>query len=192
VAGGNVETSQRICEVLYGALGVLAGSQGTMNNLTFGDGAFGYYETIGGGTGAGDGFSGASGVHSHMTNTRITDPEVVESRLPVRLLRFAIRRGSGGVGHRRGGDGIIREFEFLRPLVVSVLTGRRTTQPYGMAGGGAGHSGRNLLFRHGQWSELPPTATIHVNAGDRLTIETPGGGGWGTPLDTNRSRPDPD
>jgi 5-oxoprolinase (ATP-hydrolysing) len=192
VVAGNVETSQRIVDVLLGALGVAAASQGTMNNVLLGDETFGYYETIGGGSGATADADGADAVHTHMTNTRITDPEVVESRLPVRLLRFAIRRGSGGVGHRRGGDGIIREFEFLRPLVVSVLTGRRTTQPYGMAGGGAGHSGRNLLFRHGQWSELPPTATIHVNAGDRLTIETPGGGGWGTPLDTNRSRPDPD
>jgi len=179
VVAGNVETSQRIVDVLLGALKVAAASQGTMNNVLIGDDTFGYYETIAGGSGATAVGPGADAVHTHMTNTRITDPEVLESRLPVRLHRFAIRRSSGGLGVHRGGDGVIREFEFLRPLTVSFLTGRRTTPPYGAAGGQPGATGRNRLQRGSKLTELPPTATIEVQTGDRLIIETPGGGGWG-------------
>ena len=179
VVAGNVETSQRVVDVLFGALGVAAASQGTMNNVLMGDESFGYYETIGGGSGATAEADGADAVHSHMTNTRITDPEVLETRLPVRLRQFQIRRDSGGAGLHSGGDGIIREFEFLRPLIVSLLTGRRTNPPYGLAGGGPGKPGHNVLIRLGQTSELPATISLHVDAGDRLRIETPGGGGWG-------------
>ncbi len=145
VVAGNVETSQRIVDVLLGALGVAAASQGTMNNLLIGDESFGYYETIGGGSGATADQDGADAVHTHMTNTRITDPEVLESRLPVRLHRFAIRQASGGAGNRRGGDGIIREFEFLKPLIVSLITGRRTKSPYGASSGEPGRNGQESL-----------------------------------------------
>ena len=179
VAGGNVETSQRICEALYGALGVLAGSQGTMNNLTYGDGTFGYYETIGGGTGAGPGFHGASGVHSHMTNTRITDPEVLERRYPVILRAFSLRRGSGGAGRWRGGDGLVRAIEFRRALAVSCLMERRITAPFGLQGGEPGTPGQNWLIRGEEPELLPGHASLEVNAGDVLIIETPGGGGFG-------------
>lgn len=182
VVAGNVETSQRIVDVLLGALGVAAASQGTMNNVLMGDESFGYYETIGGGSGATADADGGDAVHSHMTNTRITDPEVLESRLPVRLNRFEIRRDSGGAGKRRGGDGIVREFEFLKPLVLSLLTSRRTKPPYGVDGGQPGQSGRNVLIHHGESIELPPTVSLNVEPGDRLRIETPGGGGWGSPL----------
>jgi len=175
VAGGNVETSQRIVDVLLGATGRAAASQGSMNNLTFGDASFGYYETIGGGAGAGPGFHGASGVHTHMTNTRITDPEILETRFPVRLLEFALRRGSGGAGRWRGGDGIVRELEFLRPLRVSILSERRTRAPFGLAGGGPGARGRNLL----DGRDVGGKGSFDVAAGARLRIETPGGGGYG-------------
>jgi 5-oxoprolinase (ATP-hydrolysing) len=177
VAGGNVETSQRVVDVLLGAVGRLAASQGTMNNLTFGDQRFGYYETIGGGAGAGDGFDGASGVHTHMTNTRITDPEVLESRFPVRLWEFGLRRGSGGRGAWRGGDGLVREIEFLEPVRVSILSERRVRAPFGLAGGEPGARGRN--FHNGR--EIPGKVSIDVAAGDRIRIETPGGGGFGAP-----------
>ncbi|MCS7469926.1 hydantoinase B/oxoprolinase family protein [Stieleria sp. ICT_E10.1] len=193
VVAGNVETSQRVVDVLLGAIGStmdsgpvfrsVAASQGTMNNVLIGDASFGYYETIGGGSGATVFGPGADGVHTHMTNTRITDPEVLESRLPIRLVEFSIRRGSGGVGKHRGGDGLVREFEFLRPLTVSLITSRRTTAPYGVSGGGGGLSGRNRLIRTGRPPiDLPAATTIEVGAGDRLRIETPGGGGWGTPV----------
>jgi 5-oxoprolinase (ATP-hydrolysing) len=175
VAGGNVETSQRVVDVLLGAVGRAAASQGTMNNLTFGDGGFGYYETIGGGAGAGPGFHGASGVHTHMTNTRITDPEVLEARFPVRLVEFSLRRGSGGAGRFRGGDGLVREIEFLRPVRVSLLSERRTRAPFGLAGGSPGAPGRNRL----DGRELAGKFSIDVEAGARLRIETPGGGGYG-------------
>ena len=181
VVAGNVETSQRIVDVLLGTLGVAAASQGTMNNLLIGDSTFGYYETIGGGSGATGARSGADAVHTHMTNTRITDPEILESRLPVRLRRFVIRRNSGGAGVHRGGDGMIREFEFLKPLTISLLTGRRNVGPYGAAGGTPGKVGRNLLVREGKTETLAATASLAVVAGDRLIIETPGGGGWGNP-----------
>jgi 5-oxoprolinase (ATP-hydrolysing) len=179
VVAGNVETSQRIVDVLLGALGVAAASQGTMNNVLIGDPTFGYYETIGGGSGATAARPGADAVHTHMTNTRITDPEILESRLPVRLRRFAIRRQSGGSGIHRGGDGMIREFEFMKPLVISLLTGRRNVGPYGASGGAPGKVGRNLLVHDGKTESLAATASLSVVVGDRLIIETPGGGGWG-------------
>ncbi|MEE8476631.1 MAG: hydantoinase B/oxoprolinase family protein [Myxococcota bacterium] len=180
VVGGNVETSQRIVDVLLGALGKVAASQGTMNNVAFGDETFGYYETIGGGSGAGEGFDGTSGVHTHMTNTRITDAEILETRHPVRLLRFGFRPGSGGEGRWRGGDGLIREYEFQAPVTVSLLSQRRSIPPYGLAGGAAGATGRNRLARKdGATEELPGCCTVELSAGDRLCIETPGGGGYG-------------
>ena len=184
VGGGNVETSQRLVDVIFGALGIVAASQGTMNNFLFGRGgaeAFGYYETIGGGAGAGPDFDGASAVHTHMTNTRLTDPEVLETRYPVRLREWSIRHGSGGAGMHRGGDGMVREIEFLAALDTSLLTSRRTLSPYGLNGGQPGQSGRNRLRRAGEnlWTDLPPTGQIHVNPGDVLRIETPGSGGWG-------------
>jgi 5-oxoprolinase (ATP-hydrolysing) len=182
VVGGNVETSQRIVDVLLGALGRAAASQGTMNNVAFGDETFGYYETLGGGAGAGPGFAGASGVHTHMTNTRITDPEILESRYPVRLRRFALRRGSGGAGRFPGGDGLVRAYEFLRPVTLSLLCERRRREPFGLAGGEPGQPGRNRLrSRDGSERELPGHASLEVEAGEWLIIETPGGGGYGRP-----------
>jgi len=194
MGGGNVETSQRIVDVIFGALGVAAASQGTMNNVIFGRSAgagrpaFGYYETIGGGAGAGPTFDGADAVHTHMTNTRLTDPEVLESRYPVRVRRFEIRRGSGGAGRHRGGDGIVREIEFLEPAEVSLVTSRRTKQPYGLAGGEPGAAGRNLLRRRGQaeFETLPGITLVRAEPGDVLRIETPGGGGYGVPEPTNQ------
>ena len=183
VVGGNVETSQRIVDCIFGALGIVAASQGTMNNLLIGNERFGYYETICGGSGAGPDFHGADAVHTHMTNTRMTDPEVLESRYPVRLCRFAIRKNSGGKGRYRGGDGVVRELEFLQPLELSILSQRRATSPYGMAGGCPGRPGRNRLYRKGAAEpiELPSITCIGVEPGDRLVIETPGGGGYGDP-----------
>ncbi|HEY0135742.1 MAG TPA: hydantoinase B/oxoprolinase family protein, partial [Nannocystis sp.] len=175
VAAGNVETAQRVVDVLLGALGLAAASQGTMNNLTFGDETFGYYETLGGGAGACHGHAGRSGVHTHMTNTRITDPEVLEARFPVRLWRFELRRGSGGAGRWPGGDGLVRELEFLRPMHVAILSQRRLRTPFGLAGGGPGAAGRNLLDDRA----LPGRVAVEVAAGQRLRIETPGGGGHG-------------
>lgn len=180
VVGGNVEVSQRLVDTLFKALGVQACSQGTMNNFLFGNGRFGYYETIGGGSGAGEGYAGASGVHTHMTNTAITDAEILERRYPVRLRRFELRRGSGGQGAFTGGDGLVREFEFLEPLTVSVLSQHRVEAPYGMAGGGAGECGRQVWIGRAGETELPAVATFDVEAGDRVILETPGGGGWGT------------
>lgn len=177
VAGGNVETSQRVVDVLLGALGLAAASQGTMNNLTFGDDGFGYYETIAGGAGATDAQPGASGVHTHMTNTRITDPEILESRFPVRLVEFSLRRASGGRGAYAGGDGLIREFEALAPLRVSILSERRSRAPFGLHGGCPGARGRNL--HNGR--DVGAKASFDVAPGDRIRIETPGGGGYGTP-----------
>ncbi|MCP4249908.1 MAG: hydantoinase [bacterium] len=181
VAGGNVETSQRIVDVIFGALGLAAASQGTMNNLTFGDERLGYYETIGGGAGAGPDYCGADAVHTHMTNTRLTDPEVLEDRYPVRLRRFAIRRGSGGGGLHRGGDGIVREIELLEPMERSLLAQRRTRPPYGLAGGLPGRVGCNRVRRaDGRLEGLPSLAHLRADPGDVLIIETPGGGGYGS------------
>jgi 5-oxoprolinase (ATP-hydrolysing) len=182
VAGGNVETSQRVVDALLGAAGLLAASQGTMNNLSFGDGSYGYYETIAGGAGAGRDFPGASAVHTHMTNTRITDAEVMERRFPIRVLEHALRRGSGGDGRQRGGDGVRRTLEFLRPSQVSILSGHRASPPSGLFGGQAGLPGSNLL----DGRELGGTASFEVQAGARLTLLTPGGGGFGAPASTTR------
>jgi 5-oxoprolinase (ATP-hydrolysing) len=182
VVGGNVETSQRLVDTLIKAFDLAACSQGTMNNLIFGNDRFGYYETIGGGCGAGNGFDGASAVHSHMTNTRITDPEILEHRYPVRLERFAIRPDSGGAGRYRGGDGILREIVFLENVELSVLTQHRTVAPYGSHGGRAGLTGNQRVIRaSGEIVELRSIDGCKVLSGDRLIIETPGGGGWGEP-----------
>lgn len=175
VVAGNVETSQRVVDVLLAALGAAAASQGTMNNLTFGNERFGYYETLAGGAGATARADGASAVHTHMTNTRITDPEILEQRFPVRLLRFAIRRGSGGRGARVGGDGVIREFKLLLPLSVSFLAERRVVAPFGLCGGSAGSLGRNLV----NGAEVPGRARFALQAEDVIAMETPGGGGFG-------------
>jgi 5-oxoprolinase (ATP-hydrolysing) len=181
VAGGNVETSQRVVDVLLGALGRVAASQGTMNNVAFGSEGFAYYETLGGGAGAGEGCDGASAVHVHMTNTRITDAEILETRYPVRLRRFGLRRGSGGRGRWSGGDGLVRAYEFLEPMTVSLLTERRVAAPYGLRGGEPGACGRNRLERaDGAQLELPGKQTLEVRPGDVLVVETPGGGGFGS------------
>ncbi len=177
VAGGNVETSQRVVDVLLGALGRAAASQGTMNNLTLGDSTFGYYETIGGGAGASAAHAGASGVHTHMTNSRITDVELLEARYPVRVRRFGLRSGSGGAGRTRGGEGLVRELEFLAPLTVSIISERRTRAPFGLAGGGPGGMGGNFLND----VPVPGKCSLEVRPGDVLRIETPGGGGFGVP-----------
>ena len=181
VVGGNVETSQRVVDVLLGAFGLAGASQGTMNNLLFGDATFGYYETICGGSGATRDADGADAVHTHMTNTRLTDPEVLERRFPVRVRAFGIRRGSGGSGRHRGGDGVIRRLEFLTPLSVSILSQRRGPYaPYGLEGAAPGALGRNTLQRaDGSLEVLPGLVQFEAQPGDVLTIETPGGGGFG-------------
>ena len=184
IVGGNVETSQRVVDTLLGALKLASASQGTMNNLTFGDGTFGYYETICGGSGATRDSQGADAVHTHMTNTRLTDAEVIERRYPVRVHEFSIRRGSGGNGKHRGGEGIVRRIEFLKPLKVSLLTERRGPYaPFGLEGGESGQCGRNSITRAatGLTEELPGKVQLEIAAGDLLTIQTPGGGGWGEP-----------
>ncbi len=184
VVGGNVETSQRIVDVLLGALGRAAASQGTMNNVAFGNETFGYYETIGGGAGATPNAAGASGVHTHMTNTRITDPEVMEARMPVWVHVFALRAGSGGEGARKGGDGLIRELGFTETVEMSVLSERRVLAPYGLAGGAPGLPGRNVVLRSDGTSEdLGGRARLTLRPGDRLRVETPGGGGFGPVAD---------
>ncbi len=180
VVGGNVETSQRLVDTLLKALGLAACSQGTMNNVLFGGERFGYYETVCGGAGAGPGFAGAAAVHTHMTNTRITDPELLEHRYPVRVERFAVRRGSGGAGRYAGGDGAVREITFLAPMSLSLLTQHRVERPYGAAGGEPGAPGRQQLIRaSGEIEELASVDAREVLPGDRLVLETPGGGGWG-------------
>lgn len=155
VAGGNVETSMRITDVLYGAVAKLAASQGTMNNFTFGNESLGYYETICGGAGAGFGFDGADAVHTHMTNTRITDPEVMERRYPILIRQFSIRRGTGGKGIWHGGDGVRREIEFHAPMTASILSERRSVSPFGLHGASPGRRGRNAMIRNGSTQELP-------------------------------------
>jgi 5-oxoprolinase (ATP-hydrolysing) len=182
VVGGNTEVSQRLADTLLKALGLAACSQGTMNNFLFGNRRFGYYETIGGGAGAGPGFHGRSAVHQHMTNTRITDPEILEFRYPVRLHRFAVRQGSGGNGHWHGGDGIIREMEFLENVEMTLLSQHREEAPYGMEGGEPGKPGAQYLIRKdGSRETLKGIDSRDLQAGDRIVIETPGGGGWGQP-----------
>ncbi|HEX6911179.1 MAG TPA: hydantoinase B/oxoprolinase family protein, partial [Longimicrobium sp.] len=180
VVGGNTEVSQRLTDTLLKALGLAACSQGTMNNVLWGSAGFGYYETVCGGAGAGPGWDGESAVHVHMTNTRITDPEVVEHRYPVRVERFGIRAGSGGAGAHRGGDGAVREMTFLAPMSLSVLTQHRVEGPYGMNGGAPGARGRQRVFRaSGEVVELGSVDGTEVGPGDRLLLQTPGGGGWG-------------
>jgi 5-oxoprolinase (ATP-hydrolysing) len=153
-----------------------------MNNFTFGNARHQYYETLCGGAGAGPGFDGASAVHTHMTNSRLTDPEVLEQRYPVRVRRFAIRVSSGGAGRWRGGDGVVREIEFLEPMQAAILSNRRRVPPFGLHGGGPGACGRNYVLRAGgRLEELGATAAVELAAGDRFVIETPGGGGYGTP-----------
>jgi 5-oxoprolinase (ATP-hydrolysing) len=180
VAAGNVETSQCIVDALYGALGIMAAAQGTMNNLTFGDARLQYYETIAGGSGAGEDFAGCDAVQTHMTNSRLTDPEILEARFPVLLRAFCIRRGSGGPGRYRGGDGVIRRLEFRAPLSGALLAGRRRIAPFGLAGGAAAAAGAGYLIRaSGERESLPATARFDLQCGDELVIETPGGGGYG-------------
>ncbi|MDB5100040.1 MAG: 5-oxoprolinase [Cyanobacteria bacterium RYN_339] len=181
VVAGNVEVSQAICDALYGALGVLAASQGTMNNLTFGDAKQQYYETICGGMGAGNGFDGASALQTHMTNSRLTDPEVLELRYPVRVEEFRVRTDSGGAGRWRGGDGVVRRLRFLAPMTVSILSGRREVRPFGLDGGSAGQCGRNFVVRSdGTRKALPGKARVEMAVGDAFEVETPGGGGFGS------------
>jgi 5-oxoprolinase (ATP-hydrolysing) len=193
--GSNVETSQRIVDVIFKAFRTAAASQGTCNNLTFGYGGtdksgvvtegFGYYETIAGGSGAGADWDGQDGVHTHITNTRMTDPEVFEKRYPVLLREFSIRKGSGGAGKHYGGDGCIRDIELRRSMQVSILSERRVIAPYGMAGGQEGKRGVNLWIRRSEQDGTTRTismggkATTLMNAGDRIIVQTPGGGGYG-------------
>jgi 5-oxoprolinase (ATP-hydrolysing) len=180
VVAGNVETSQAITDALYGALGVMAASQGTMNNFTFGNGRYQYYETICGGSGAGADFDGTDAVHTHMTNSRLTDPEVLEWRFPILLESFSIRPNSGGKGHHRGGNGVIRRLRFLEPITAAILSSHRVVPPYGLDGGEAGALGRNYVERSdGTVEELGSTAVVEMNDGDVFVIETPGGGGFG-------------
>ncbi len=184
VVAGNVETSQLITDALYAALGVMAASQGTMNNFTFGNQQYQYYETICGGAGAGrisqeQGFAGADAVHTHMTNSRLTDPEVLEWRFPVLVREFAIRAGSGGVGEYSGGNGIIRSIQFLTPMTAGILSGRRVIAPHGLQGGSPGLVGKNWVTRHdGTILELGGIAIVEMEPGDTLSIATPGGGGY--------------
>jgi 5-oxoprolinase (ATP-hydrolysing) len=180
VVGGNIETSQRLVDTLLKAFGLAACSQGTMNNVLFGNDRFGYYETVAGGTGAGDGFKGADGVHHHMTNTRATDPEILEHRYPVRLDRFAIRPDSGGRGRWACGNGLIREMTFLEPVQLSVLTQHRVVPPYGLNGGEPGQTGSQRVIRaDGSETVLKWKDAVDLGPGDRFVLQTPGGGGFG-------------
>jgi 5-oxoprolinase (ATP-hydrolysing) len=182
VVAGNVETSQYIVDALYCALGVMAASQGTMNNLTFGNDDHQYYETICGGTGAGEGFDGTDAVHSHMTNSRITDPEVLEWRFPVVVEQFGVRGESGGQGQWKGGNGVVRRIRFLEPMTGAILSSHRQLPPFGMAGGRPGAVGFNLIERtDGSVEPLTGTAEVHMEAGDVFVVKTPGGGGFGKP-----------
>jgi 5-oxoprolinase (ATP-hydrolysing) len=179
---GNVETSQCITDALYGALGVMAASQGTMNNFTFGNDSYQYYETIAGGSGAGSGFHGTAAVQTHMTNSRITDPEVLEFRFPVLVEEHSIRAGSGGAGKWRGGDGALRRIRFLEPLTAAILAGRRRVAPYGLAGGADGEVGATWVERSdGTRQVLSYAEETAVGAGDVFVVSTPSGGGYGVP-----------
>ncbi|MBP9915012.1 MAG: hydantoinase B/oxoprolinase family protein, partial [Thiobacillaceae bacterium] len=190
VVAGNVETSQNIVDALYGALGKLAASQGTMNNFSFGDHRHQYYETVCGGTGAGPGFAGASAVHCHMTNSRLTDVEVLEANFPVRVERFAIRRGSGGQGRHGGGDGVVRRILFLAPMDGNLLALRRRVPAFGLEGGGPGLPGRQAIERtDGSTEPLPGIAEFRLDTGDIFVLETPGGGGFGPPRPGDKQSP---
>lgn len=180
VVAGNVETSQYIVDALFGALGTLAASQGTMNNFTFGNADLQYYETICGGAGAGPGFPGADAVHTHMTNSRITDPEILETRFPVLLEEFSIRKGSGGDGKCRGGNGVVRKLRFLKDMNAAILSSHRKFPPFGLKGGMSGKCGKNTLVRSdGSVLEVGGQAEVNLKSGDVFVIETPGGGGYG-------------
>jgi 5-oxoprolinase (ATP-hydrolysing) len=180
VVAGNVETSQVVVDALYGALGVMAGAQGTMNNFTFGDERRQYYETICGGSGAGPTFDGTDAVQTHMTNSRLTDPEVLETRYPVLVEAFSIRRGSGGAGEHPGGDGVVRRIGFREPMTATLLSNRRRVPPFGLAGGEPGALGKARVERaDGSVQAMDATDLVEVAAGDSIVIETPGGGGWG-------------
>jgi 5-oxoprolinase (ATP-hydrolysing) len=192
VVAGNVETSQVVTDALFAATGRLAPSQGTMNNFTFGNDRHQYYETIAGGSGAGPDFDGTSAVQTHMTNSRLTDPEVLETRLPVRLDQFAIRRGSGGQGAHHGGDGVVRALTFLEPMRANILANRRRVAPRGIEGGADAKPGRNWVERSdGRIEMLSATAYAEMQPGDRFVIETPGGGGYGTLLPHSRGSGNP-
>jgi 5-oxoprolinase (ATP-hydrolysing) len=184
VVAGNTEVSQVTCNALLAALGACASAQATMNNVLFGDTVYQYYETVCGGVGAGPGFDGWGPVQTHMTNTRMTDPEVLELRYPVRLEEFSIRRGSGGAGHWRGGDGARRRIRFLRPMQAVVVASRRNVAPHGLQGGADGAPGRQWVERADGRIEVIPgnTGSADLAAGDVLVLETPGGGGWGAPV----------
>lgn len=188
VVGGNVLTSQRLCDIIFKAFDACAASQGCMNNLTLGNDHFGYYETICGGSGAGPGFDGKSAVHTHMTNTRIGDPEIIEKRYPLVIRRFEIRVGSGGLGKYKGGDGCIREIEFRNRMAVSILSERRSFAPFGMHGGEPGKRGKNIWFSKHEniLRSVGGKSSFQVQAGDYFRIETPGGGGWESPYDISR------
>lgn len=180
VVAGNVETSQTIVDALYGALGVMAASQGTMNNFTFGNDRYQYYETICGGSGAGANFDGTDAVHTHMTNSRLTDPEVLETRYPVLVESFSLRPDSGGKGKHSGGNGVIRRIKFLEVMTANILSGHRVIPPFGLNGGEAAQVGRNWIQRQdGTQENLNSTATVQMQPGDIFVIETPGGGGFG-------------
>jgi len=181
VVAGNVETSQVVVDALYGALGVMAAAQGTMNNFTFGDDRRQYYETICGGSGAGPDFAGTDAVQTHMTNSRLTDPEVLEARYPVLVEAFSIRRGSGGAGANRGGDGVVRRIGFREPMTATLLSNRRRVAPFGLEGGGSGALGAARIERaDGRVQVMGATDLVKVRPGDAIVIETPGGGGWGS------------
>ena len=181
VVAGNVETSQAVTDALYGALGVLAASQGTMNNFTFGNQQYQYYETICGGSGAGPTFPGTDAVQTHMTNSRLTDPEILEMRFPILLEAFAIRENSGGTGQYAGGNGVIRQLRFLEPMTASLLSGRRQTLPFGLKGGQPGKTGHTYVKRqNGSTQTLAATDSVQMQAGDLIAITTPGGGGYGS------------
>jgi 5-oxoprolinase (ATP-hydrolysing) len=180
VVSGNVETSTCITNALYGALGVMAASQGTMNNFTFGNARYQYYETISGGSGAGEGFDGTDVVQTNMTNSRLTDPEILEFRFPVRLESYAIRPGSGGAGRWHGGNGGVRRVRFLEPMTAAILSNNRVYAPFGMAGGEPGARGLNTVVRAGgQVEQVGHIGKVEMGAGDLFVIETPGGGGYG-------------
>jgi 5-oxoprolinase (ATP-hydrolysing) len=180
VVAGNVETSQAIVDALYGALNVMSASQGTMNNFTFGNQNYQYYETICGGSGAGINYHGTDAVHTHMTNSRLTDPEVLEWRYPVLLQEFMIRENSGGLGQFKGGNGMIRKVQFLEPMTAGILSEHRIIPPFGLNGGQPGLVGKNYVIRNDKTvEELDSTATVEMNINDIFVIETPGGGGYG-------------
>jgi 5-oxoprolinase (ATP-hydrolysing) len=184
VAGGNVETSQAVCDALFGCLGTLAACQGTMNNLTFGNERHQYYETICGGAGAGRDFDGQSAVHTHMTNSRLTDPEILEARYPVLLEEFSIRHSSGGGGRHKGGDGAIRRIQFREAMTAAMLSTRRETAPFGLNGGADAAMGETTIIRRdGTTLSLKGRDEAQLDDGDSIIIATPGGGGFGSPDD---------